>query len=47
MNIYNITLGILRVISFVLLEFSFISSNVYAKEYVNEEFGIKFEYPDE
>ena len=47
MNIYNITLGILRVISFVLLEFSFLLSNVYAKEYVNEEFGIKFEYPDE
>ena len=24
----------------------FLLSNVYAKEYVNEEFGIKFEYPD-
>ena len=39
MNIYNITLGILL--------FSFLSSHVYAKEYVNEEFGIKFEYPNE
>jgi len=30
-----------------LLGFSFVLSNVYAKVYVNEEFGIKFEYPDE
>ena len=35
------------VISFVLLGFSFLLSNVYAKVYVNEEYGIKFEYPDE
>jgi hypothetical protein len=47
MNIYNITLEILLVISIVLLGFSFLSSNVYAKEYANEEFGIKFEYPNE
>src|SRR5215216_5689900 len=47
MNIYNITLGILLVISIVLLGFSFLSSNVYAKEYVSEDFGIKFEYPNE
>ena len=46
MNIYNITLGILLVISFILLGFSFLLSNIYAKEYVNEEFGIKFEYPN-
>jgi hypothetical protein len=42
MNIYNITLGILLVISFILLGFSFLLSNIY----VNEEFGIKFEYPN-
>jgi hypothetical protein len=30
-----------------LLGIFFLLSNVYAKEYVNEEFGIKFEYPDE
>ena len=47
MNNYNITREILVVISFVLLGFSFLLSNVYAKVYVNEEFGIKFEYPDE
>jgi hypothetical protein len=47
MNIYNITLEILLVISIVLLGFSFLSDHVYAKEYVNEEFGIKFEYPNE
>ena len=47
MKIYNIILGILLVISFVLLGFSFLSSNVYAKEYINEKFGIKFEYPNE
>jgi hypothetical protein len=47
MKIYNISRVILLVISFVLLGFSFLLSNVYAKEYVNEEFGIKFEYPDE
>jgi hypothetical protein len=46
MNIYNITLGILLVISFILLGFSFLLSNIDAKEYVNEEFGIKFEYPN-
>jgi hypothetical protein len=47
MNIYNIPREILGVISFVLLGFSFLLSNVYAKGYVNEEFAIKFEYPDE
>lgn len=47
MNIYNIPRIIILIISFVLLGFSFLLSNVYAKEYVNEEFGIKFEYPDE
>ena len=47
MKIYNIPRETLLVISFVLLGFSFLLSNVYAKEYVNEEFGIKFEYPDE
>jgi hypothetical protein len=47
MKIYNISSVILLVISFVLLGFSFLLSNVYASEYVNEEFGIKFEYPDE
>jgi hypothetical protein len=47
MNIYNIRKEILGVISFVLLGFSFLLSNVYAKVYVNEEFAIKFEYPDE
>ena len=46
MNIYNIPRVILLAISFVFLGFSFLLSNVYAKEYVNEEFGIKFEYPD-
>ena len=46
MNIYNITLAILLVTSFVLLGLSFLSYNAYAKEYVNEEFEIKFEYPD-
>jgi hypothetical protein len=47
MKIYNTSRVILLVISFVLLGFSFLLSNVYASEYVNEEFGIKFEYPDE
>ena len=47
MKIYNSSRVTLTVISFVLLGFSFLLSNVYAKEYVNEEFGIKFEYPDE
>jgi hypothetical protein len=47
MNIYNIPREMLLVISFVLLGFSFLLSNIYAKVYVNEEFGIKFEYPDE
>ena len=47
MNIYNIPRETLLVISFVLLGFSFLLSNVYAKVYMNEEFGIKFEYPDE
>jgi hypothetical protein len=47
MKIYNVSRVILLVISFVLLGFSFLLSNVYAREYVNEEFGIKFEYPDE
>jgi hypothetical protein len=47
MNIYNIPRETLLVISFVLLGFSFLLSNVYAKVYVNEEYGIKFEYPDE
>jgi hypothetical protein len=47
MKIYSVSRVILLVISFVLLGFSFLLSNVYASEYVNEEFGIKFEYPDE
>jgi hypothetical protein len=47
MNIYNIPREILGVISFVLLGYSFLLSNVYAKVYVNEEFAIKFEYPEE
>ncbi|MGI0051560.1 MAG: hypothetical protein ACRD8K_07465 [Nitrososphaeraceae archaeon] len=47
MNIYNIPRETLLVISFVLLGFSFLLSNVYAKVYVNEEYEIKFEYPDE
>jgi hypothetical protein len=47
MNIYNVPRETLIFISFVLLGFSFVLSNVYAKVYVNEEFGIKFEYPDE
>ena len=47
MKIYNSSRVTLSVISFVLLGFSFLLSNVYASEYVNEEFGIKFEYPDE
>ena len=47
MNISNITREILVAISFALLGFSFLLSNVYAKVYVNEEFGIKFEYPHE
>ena len=47
MKIYNISRVILLVIPFVLLGIFFLLSNVYAKEYVNEEFGIKFEYPDE
>ena len=47
MKIYNSFRVTLSVISFVLLGFSFLLSNVYAKVYVNEEFGIKFEYPDE
>jgi hypothetical protein len=47
MKIFNTSKVILLVISFVLLGFSFLLSNVYASEYVNEEFGIKFEYPDE
>ncbi len=47
MNIYNVPRETLIFISFVLLGFSFLLSNVYAKVYVNEEFGIKFEYPDE
>jgi len=47
MKIYNSFRVTLLVISFVLLGFSFLLSNVYAKVYVNEEFGIKFEYPDE
>ena len=47
MNIYNIPRETLLVISFVLLGIFFLLSNVYAKEYVNEEFGIKFEYPNE
>ena len=33
--------------SFVLLGLSFLLSNVYAKVYVNKEFAIKLEYPDE
>jgi hypothetical protein len=47
MKIFSISRVLLLVISFVLLGFSFLLSNVYAREYVNEEFGIKFEYPDE
>src|SRR5215203_2416436 len=47
MKIYNISRVILLIIPFVLLGIFFLLSNVYAKEYVNEEFGIKFEYPDE
>ena len=47
MNIYNIPRETLLFISFVLLGFSLFLSNVYAKVYVNEEFGINFEYPDE
>ena len=47
MKIYNISRVILLVISFILLGFSSLLSNVYAREYLNEEFGIKFEYPDE
>jgi len=47
MKIYNSSEVTLTVISFVLLGIFFLLSNVYAKEYVNEEFGIKFEYPDE
>ena len=47
MKIYKSPRVTLLVISFVLLGFSFLLSNVYAKVYVNEEFGIKFEYPDE
>ncbi|MGH9980638.1 MAG: hypothetical protein ACRD6U_03680 [Nitrososphaeraceae archaeon] len=47
MKIYNSSRVTLSVISFVLLGIFFLLSNVYAKEYVNEEFGIKFEYPDE
>jgi len=47
MKIYNGSGVTLTVISFVLLGIFFLLSNVYAKEYVNEEFGIKFEYPDE
>ena len=46
MKIYNSRVT-LSVISFILLGIFFLISNVYAKEYVNEEFGIKFEYPDE
>ena len=47
MIIYNIPRETLLFISFVLLGIFFLLSNVYAKEYANEEFGIKFEYPDE
>ncbi len=47
MNIYNVPRETLIFIYFLLLGFSFLLSNVYAKVYVNEEFGIKFEYPDE
>ena len=47
MKIYNSSRVTLSLISFVLLGIFFLLSNVYAKEYVNEEFGIKFEYPDE
>ena len=47
MKIYNSSGVTLTVISFVLLGIFFLLSNVYAKEYVNEEFRIKFEYPDE
>jgi len=47
MKIYNSSEVTLTVISFVLLGIFFLLSNVYAKEYANEEFGIKFEYPDE
>ncbi|MFB5600496.1 MAG: hypothetical protein ACE5SW_09750 [Nitrososphaeraceae archaeon] len=42
MNIYTIVLVVVIFIVFLGL-----SSNVYAKEYVNEEYDIKFEYPDE
>lgn len=47
MKIYNNSLEILLVISFIFLGFYFLLSYVYAKEYLNEKFGIKFEYPDE
>ena len=47
MKIYNSSRVTLSVISFVSLGIFFLLSNVYAKEYVNEEFGIKFEYPEE
>ena len=47
MKINNSSRVTLSVISFILLGIFFLLSNVYAKEYVNEEFGIKFEYPDE
>src|SRR5215207_1538887 len=47
MKIYNSSPVTLSLISFVLLGIFFLLSNVYAKEYVNEEFEIKFEYPDE
>ena len=47
MKIYNNSLEILLLISFIFLGFSFLLSYVYAKEYLNEEYGIKFEYPDE
>jgi len=47
MKIYKSPRVTLSVISFVLLGIFFLLSNVYAKEYANEEFGIKFEYPDE
>ena len=47
MKNYNTSLEILLLMSFIFLGFSFLLSYVYAKEYVNEEFGIKFEYPDE
>lgn len=47
MNIYNNSLESISVILFVFLGFPFLLSYVYAKEYLNEEFGIMFEYPDE